>query len=154
VLGNVLSNAIKYTPRGGAVDVLAECCDRPGSGPGEWVRITVQDNGPGIPVEQQGLLFQEYTRLGPDVAEGSGLGLAISRRIASALGGDLTFRSEHGTGSAFTLWLRLAAARRSSHRCDTARRAPAASNASKTRRRRSTRTGSTSRRWLAESTAP
>jgi PAS domain S-box-containing protein len=105
VLGNLLSNAIKYTPQGGHVEVLAGGCDRDGSGPGEWVCITVRDDGPGIPLESQELLFREFSRLEPGTTDGAGLGLAISHSIATALGGDLTVRSAPGDGSAFTLWV-------------------------------------------------
>jgi PAS domain S-box-containing protein len=105
VLANLLSNAIKYTPDGGQLDVRADCCDRDGSGPGEWVCVTISDDGPGIPTERQGLLFREFSRLDPDAAEGAGVGLAISHQIAAALGGELTVQSEPGVGSAFTLWL-------------------------------------------------
>lgn len=105
VLGNLLSNAIKYTPEGGHVEVLAKGCDRHGSGPGEWVCVTVRDDGPGIPPERQELLFREFSRLEPGATDGAGLGLAISHSIATALGGDLTVRSIPGHGSAFTLWV-------------------------------------------------
>jgi signal transduction histidine kinase len=105
VLGNLLSNAIKYTPQGGHVEVLANGCDRYGSGPGEWVCITVRDNGPGIPEDRQELLFREFSRLEPGATDGAGLGLAISHSIATALGGDLTVRSVPDHGSAFTLWV-------------------------------------------------
>jgi signal transduction histidine kinase len=65
----------------------------------------VRDDGPGIAVEQQALLFREFSRVEPGATDGAGLGLAISHRIATALGGDLTIRSESGAGSAFTIWL-------------------------------------------------
>ena len=50
-------------------------------------------------------IFQEFTRLEPSRTAGAGLGLAISRRVARAIGGDLTCESKLGQGSTFTLWL-------------------------------------------------
>jgi PAS domain S-box-containing protein len=105
IMGNLLSNAIKYSLAGGRIEVEADCCTRPGAAPGDWVCLTVRDGGPGIAVEQQALLFREFSRIEPGATDGAGLGLAISHRIATALGGDLTIRSESGAGSAFTIWL-------------------------------------------------
>lgn len=105
ILGNLISNAVKYTEKGVvAVQVEArEDGDTPG--PGRWVGVTVSDTGPGIPPEKQELLFQEYGRIEPDREGGAGLGLAISRRLAELLGGRVTVSSEVGVGSTFTLWL-------------------------------------------------
>lgn len=105
ILGNLISNAIKYTPQGGRVTVAAE--ERRSGGPGEgpWVSVAVTDTGPGIPEEKQDVLFTEFTRLSPEAGEGTGLGLAISRNIARLLHGDITLRSAAGQGSTFTLWL-------------------------------------------------
>jgi signal transduction histidine kinase len=68
--------------------------------------VRVVDSGHGIPPEKRHLLFQEFGRLSRD-REGMGLGLAISRRLARALGGDITVESEPDRGSTFTLWLPL-----------------------------------------------
>lgn len=116
ILGNLLSNAVKYTERG-AVTVAVDV--REGGkapGPGRWIAIDVADTGPGIPEEQQSLLFQEFRRLGTAVdTKGAGIGLAISRRIAQALGGDITATSVVGAGSTFTLWLPTRSERRDEH---------------------------------------
>lgn len=105
ILSNLLSNAVKYTPEGGRIEISAGCRDEgPDGRPGEWLTISVGDNGPGIPAELQDILFQEFVRLTAE-GQGSGLGLAISQRIAYLLGGELTVRSEVGVGSTFTLWL-------------------------------------------------
>jgi signal transduction histidine kinase len=100
VLGNLLSNAIKYTPPGGSIGLRAH----PQNGSGDHrCGLDVWDTGPGIPPEMQQRVFDEFTRL--NVAKpGAGLGLAISRRLAVALGGDLTLASD-GAGAVFTLWL-------------------------------------------------
>lgn len=101
VLGNLVSNAIKYTPAGGCITVRVRA--RPGvvrSRHGRWVAIEVSDTGPGIPPDKAEAIFQEFTRLRPTVP-GVGLGLAISRRIARMLGGDLTVEIGAEQGSTF-----------------------------------------------------
>jgi PAS domain S-box-containing protein len=106
ILANLLSNAVKYTQPNGSILVEARAVstdDAPWRG--YWAAIAVTDNGPGIPVEKQGLVFREFTRFDPGAAAGSGIGLAISRRLARALGGEITFSSMPGVGSTFTLWL-------------------------------------------------
>jgi signal transduction histidine kinase len=105
VLGNLLSNAAKYTPEGGHVRIVAGRGDGDAPRTGSWLHLSVVDDGPGIPPEQQSAVFDEFVRLSPDQGAGSGLGLAISRRVAWALEGDLTVKSEPGSGCEFTLWL-------------------------------------------------
>jgi PAS domain S-box-containing protein len=105
ILGNLVSNAVKYTAEG-RVDVTVQHRAGAGeAGPGDWMAIDVADTGAGIPAEKQHLLFREFSRLAPETAPGVGLGLAISQRIAGALGGCITVTSEVGRGSVFTLWL-------------------------------------------------
>ena len=60
-----------------------------------------------VALDKRELLFQEFARLQPEVGTGAGIGLAISRRIARALGGEITVESEPGVGSKFELWLPL-----------------------------------------------
>jgi signal transduction histidine kinase len=106
VMGNLLSNAIKYTPPGGRVLVAAApASNGDGPRPGCWVRVTVEDSGPGIAAEHRESVFQEFERLDPSAAEGHGLGLAIGRRVARLLGGDVTVGEARIGGAAFTLWL-------------------------------------------------
>jgi signal transduction histidine kinase len=106
VVGNLLSNAIKYTPPGGRVVVAAgPASNGDGPRPGQWVRVTVEDSGPGIPPEHREGVFREFERLDPAAAEGHGLGLAIGRRVARLLGGDVTVGDAELGGAAFTLWL-------------------------------------------------
>jgi Signal transduction histidine kinase len=102
VMGNLVSNAVKYTPHGRVVVRAREHDPR-------RVVIEVTDSGPGIPHDKRKLLFQEFVRLDPSAAPGAGVGLAISRRIALALRGDITVASTPGAGSTFTLWLPAAA---------------------------------------------
>ena len=100
VLANLIENAIKYSPSGDEVDVLAQPVDGK-------VRISVADHGPGIPHDQQRLIFEKFGRA--DIAGGSkpgtGLGLFIARSIAEAHGGTIDVRSSPDAGSTFTLTL-------------------------------------------------
>jgi PAS domain S-box-containing protein len=105
VLGNLISNAIKYTPAG-RVEIRLGLRNNPASPrPAQCVAVDVSDTGPGIPETKRHLLFQEFVRLDPEAAAGAGIGLTISRRLARALGGDITVESEVGRGTTFTLWL-------------------------------------------------
>jgi signal transduction histidine kinase len=100
VVGNLLSNAIKYSPGGGIVEVVAERANR-------TVRVSVNDEGLGIPAEQHDRIFTKFFR-GTAVDSGipgSGLGLAFSRAVAEAHGGRITFASTAGEGSTFSLEL-------------------------------------------------
>ena len=102
VLGNLISNAGKYTvTEEVAVWVGGE--DDPESR--GRLSISVADTGPGIAKDKQRLLFQEFVRLDPTAGPGAGIGLAMSARIAEALGGSITVRSDSGHGSVFVLWL-------------------------------------------------
>ena len=109
ILGNLVTNAVKYVPAGGNISISAAVRrGRRGRDPGQWITISVSDDGPGIPSEQQQLLFREFSRLSVPGPSGTGLGLAISANIARRLGGELVVDSVQGRGSIFTLWLPLA----------------------------------------------
>ncbi len=96
VLLNLVGNAIRYSPEGSRVKIeLARA--------GAMVRVTVADEGPGLSPDQQLAVFEKFERLGRSGDGGSGLGLYISRRIARAMGGDLTVESSLGSGARFTL---------------------------------------------------
>ena len=111
VLGNLLTNAIKYTPTPGSITVWTEVAlDGDPSRPGPWIAAHVRDSGPGIPVAERENIFAEFHRLRTrSRSDGHGLGLAISRRIARLLGGELTVGGEVGEGATFSLWLPCAA---------------------------------------------
>jgi signal transduction histidine kinase len=101
VLANLIDNAVKYSPSGDAVEVRAA----PDNG---LVRITVSDHGPGIPVEQQRIIFEKFGRAEvPGSKPGTGLGLFIARSIAEAHGGTLDVSSHPESGATFTLTLPL-----------------------------------------------
>ena len=106
IVGNLVSNAVKYTQVGGCFSVEARFAEE-GEAParGRWLAVVVRDNGPGIPLEKQHLLFREFSRFSPGAADGSGIGLAISQQLARALDGRITFESAQGAGSTFILWL-------------------------------------------------
>ena len=97
-IGNLVANAIQYTPAGGRVSIEAgRSLDR--------VWIAVEDTGSGIPPEDCARIFDPFYRggRGQRFPQGLGLGLAIASDIARAHGGDLTVRSEVGQGSRFTI---------------------------------------------------
>jgi two-component system sensor histidine kinase BaeS len=99
-LGNVLSNAIKYTPPGGRVLVSSGVSD------GKfWVRVS--DTGPGISAEDQKRIFTPFFRgrATSGANHGTGLGLSIARELMVAHNGQLEVSSTPGQGSEFTLWL-------------------------------------------------
>ncbi len=103
VVGNMLANAIKYSPEGGRVLVRG---DRAGSS----VRVSVQDEGIGIPAEHQPRVFTKFFRGAARESgiAGVGLGLAVAREIVEAHGGRMAFWSTEDEGSTF--WFELPAA--------------------------------------------
>jgi signal transduction histidine kinase len=98
ILSNLVSNAIRYTPRGA---ILLAC--RPVDG---HLRFEVRDSGKGIDADKQEVIFQEFVQLdNPERArtKGLGLGLAIVRRLTQLLGHSLSLRSRPGRGSVFSV---------------------------------------------------
>jgi signal transduction histidine kinase len=120
VLLNLLSNALKFTPEGGRIDVRARVRD----GAAE---ISVTDTGVGIAPEDQQAVFEEFRQVGATVkkAEGTGLGLAISRKFIELHGGSIWVESTLGSGSTFTFSLPLRRAKASSRRRGTSPPSPA-----------------------------
>jgi PAS domain S-box-containing protein len=98
---NLLTNAMRATPRGGRVRM--EC-----QASGESISVIVSDTGVGIPAEKMESIFSPFTQLGRALnqpKEGAGLGLAIARGLAEAMGGTLSATSSEGIGSTFVLEL-------------------------------------------------
>jgi signal transduction histidine kinase len=101
ILGNLISNALKYSPDGGEVTVSVR--EEP-----RWIAVDVTDHGAGIAEEDLSKLFQPFGRLQSAIAagiHGTGLGLHLSRGLAQAQGGDIGVASRPGEGSTFTLRL-------------------------------------------------
>jgi PAS domain S-box-containing protein len=113
ILANLLTNAIKFTPRGGSVRLGCAVTDQPdpgvqSRGGGNWLRVDVEDTGVGIAPEHVEEIFQPFFQVDGGYTResgGTGLGLSISRRLARLMGGDVTLQSRPGSGSCFTLWL-------------------------------------------------
>jgi len=101
VLGNLVSNALKFTPAGGAVQVRAEA-------DGEHrMRFSVADTGPGIPTEMQAHIFDRYWQAAHKNRSGIGLGLSIAKGIVEGHRGQLALDSTPGAGSTFSFALPL-----------------------------------------------
>jgi len=101
VLQNLLENAIKYSPDGGPVVVRVDVEN-------DRVRLTVRDEGLGIPRPEQERIFEKFYRADPQLARGvggSGLGLYICRELVQRMGGEIGVESEPGRGSTFTVEL-------------------------------------------------
>jgi signal transduction histidine kinase/HPt (histidine-containing phosphotransfer) domain-containing protein/ActR/RegA family two-component response regulator len=109
ILFNLLSNALKFTERGGVrVRAATVPC-----GDGRRATLTVTDTGIGLRAEQLARLFQPFVQADSSTTRqfgGTGLGLSIVQRLAQAMGGDVAVESEPGTGSIFTVTLMLQAA--------------------------------------------
>jgi PAS domain S-box-containing protein len=102
ILLNLLTNAVKFTDRGGTVSVTCTIDDA-------VVRVHIHDTGRGIPADQLTRIFEPFVQIdraaNRDAQMGVGLGLAISRDLARKMNGDLSVDSERGVGSEFTLTL-------------------------------------------------
>ncbi|MEO8180414.1 MAG: HAMP domain-containing sensor histidine kinase [Deltaproteobacteria bacterium] len=102
VLGNLVSNAVKFTSRGGVVVAVGRS--------GDHASLSVTDTGPGIARDEQAAVFEEYRQSGDWQARGagSGLGLAITRRLVRMHGGRIELQSKLGEGSRFSVLLPVA----------------------------------------------
>jgi len=121
IVANLVTNAIKFTPRGGQVTVTTERL--PSS-----VALAVADTGVGIAPHEFSRIFQRYTRSGNRTAEGTGLGLYIVGTLVEAHGGFVTIDSTPGRGATFTAYLPIADWRRADADLDRPALAPASSS--------------------------
>jgi two-component system cell cycle sensor histidine kinase/response regulator CckA len=104
-LGELVENAIAFTPAGGEVTLELAALRIEGR---SWVAIEVRDTGPGISPEEQERVFDRFFRGSPAEAgqvPGTGLGLSIAYEIVRAHGGRITVESQLGHGATFTIWL-------------------------------------------------
>jgi signal transduction histidine kinase len=95
VFGNLVGNAVKFTPAGGHVRVRSD------RGPRSML-FSIADDGPGIPSEQLPHVFERYWQAAQTASQGAGLGLFIAKGIVEAHGGDIHVQSSPGTGSTFS----------------------------------------------------
>jgi signal transduction histidine kinase len=99
IVENLLDNAVKFTPLGGSVNIVAMPSD-------QAVAVTVTDTGEGMPADVLAIIsrpFYEADQGAHDKFEGMGAGLALSRRLADAIGAELSFRSMPGMGTSATV---------------------------------------------------
>lgn len=110
IFGNLVANALKYTPESGQVKVI-------GRQMGEQWHISVSDSGPGIPSDALAKVFEPFFRLSRDEhsgVEGSGLGLAICREMVDQMDGEIAISSTVGQGTRVTVILPVDGSSRSS----------------------------------------
>jgi signal transduction histidine kinase len=98
ILLNLVNNAIRYSPDGTVISIETETADR-------FAVVTVSDQGRGISIEDRDKIFEKFERLGRSGDGGSGLGLYISRRLARAMGGELSVTNSDDGGAKFVLRL-------------------------------------------------
>lgn len=110
VIKNMLSNAFKFTPEGGSIQINVS----PGEQP-DTISFSIKDSGIGIAPEKQRLIFEAFQQADGSTSRkygGTGLGLSISRELAALLGGRISVKSEPGQGSEFTLTIPVTAENR------------------------------------------
>jgi len=100
VLGNLVSNALRYTPANGEIRVSV-CREE------ETVVFEVSDTGPGVPEEQRPHIFEKYYEGGRARFMGAGLGLAVARGVVDAHGGRIALEDADGRGATFRVYLPL-----------------------------------------------
>lgn len=111
ILTNLIGNAIKFTPKGGKITVEAskksvnelgeKVVSGINNGHREFIQVTVQDTGPGIPEGERENIFKRFKRIEKRGGKGTGLGLAISKYLVESHGGGIWVESEVGKGSSF-----------------------------------------------------
>ena len=105
ILYNLMSNAIKFTPRGGAVSLTLEYVG------GRSFRLVVSDTGPGIPEDQRDVIFEKFGQLDASKTreyEGTGLGLAITKELVNMLHGTVRLADGDRQGATFVVHLPVA----------------------------------------------
>jgi len=113
ILTNLIGNAVKFIPTAGRVTVSGIIID------GEWVRVSVADNGPGIPLEEKDRVFEKFYQVaeaGGAKPKGTGLGLAISKALIELHGGKIWVESGLSLGSTFHFTLPISGSRQADSR--------------------------------------
>ncbi len=108
VLRNLLSNAFKFTERGGVTLQIGSAEGSPLRAGSQWIAMSVTDTGIGIPEDKLRIIFEAFQQADGTTSRkygGTGLGLSISREIARLLGGEIVVSSTPGSGSTFTLFV-------------------------------------------------
>ena len=103
IVFNFISNAVKFTPSGGRVILRVDTVRTPES---PMVRMSVLDDGPGIPADKHGFIFEKFSQLDSTHTRehpGTGLGLTIAKEFAGLIGGEIQLVSEEGRGAMFSL---------------------------------------------------
>ncbi|NUO53758.1 MAG: HAMP domain-containing histidine kinase [Polyangiaceae bacterium] len=103
VLSNLVTNAVQAMPKGGQLEIEVGGGSRPGV-PGDWARLSVRDEGVGMPPEVRRHAFEPFFTT-KDVGKGTGLGLSVALGIVEEHGGSIDIRSEDGRGSELVVWL-------------------------------------------------
>jgi signal transduction histidine kinase len=101
IMVNLVGNAVRYSPPGSMIWIRTEA-------EGDLAAVVVADQGKGIALSDQARIFEKFERVDPSEPGGSGLGLYIARRLARAMGGDITVDSAPGQGARFVLTLPMA----------------------------------------------
>ena len=97
VLTNLISNAAKFSPEGGQIELSASCAD-------SRVEVSVEDRGPGIPQEFRSRIFGRFAQADSALTRkqgGTGLGLAICKRLIEMMGGEIGYTDREGGGTSF-----------------------------------------------------
>jgi signal transduction histidine kinase len=106
VLDALVDNAVKFTPPGSRITLRLDAHTQNRT---RWVRVRVEEDGPGIPSDQLGNLFDPFWQLDGSSTKkfgGLGIGLAMARDLVDRMGGRLSVASEEGRGTTFTILLR------------------------------------------------
>lgn len=96
VIYNLLNNACLYTPWNSKIHVAAQCH-------ADVLKITIEDNGPGFPEDEKGMVFEKFYRLKNSKTGGTGLGLSIVKGFTEAMGGTIQLENVHSGGACFTI---------------------------------------------------
>ncbi|HMB92052.1 MAG TPA: two-component regulator propeller domain-containing protein [Rhodothermales bacterium] len=110
VFVNMLSNAFKFTPSGGVIHLTADCIAIDQAGRDGYMKVTVRDNGPGIPADQLPHIFKRFYQVDESqrrLQPGTGIGLSLAKELVELHGGEIAVESEQDFGTTFTVRMPL-----------------------------------------------